>query len=77
MLFADLPAAKRRLIADTVRHGHRDLVARWIAMLLWETLEDPFALVDLVAHNGVTLHDADGDADTMTTRFPRGPLAYP
>jgi hypothetical protein len=77
MLPADFPAAKRRLIADTVQHGHRDLVARWIAMLLWESLEDPFALVDLVAHDSATLHDADEDAGIMTTRFPAGPLAYP
>jgi hypothetical protein len=74
---ADFPAAKRRLIADTVQRGHRDLVVRWIAMLLWETLEDPFALVDLVAHDGATLRGADEGAGTTTTRFPRGPLAYP
>jgi hypothetical protein len=74
---ADLPAAKRRLIADTVQHGHREIVARWIAMLLWEALEDPFALVDLVVNGGATLHDVDEDAGTATTRFPRGPLACP
>jgi hypothetical protein len=77
MLPADLPAAKRRLIADTVQRGHRDLVVRWIAMLLWESLENPFALVDLIVNDGATLHDVDEDAGTMTTRFPAGPPAYP
>lgn len=74
---ADFLTAKRELVTDTVRHGHRDLVARWIALLLYESLEDPFAMVDLIVNGGATLHDADEDAGTKTTQFPAGPLAYP
>jgi hypothetical protein len=77
MLPADFLEEKKRLVADTVRCGHRDLVARWIAVLLWESLDDPFAMVDAVTRRGINLHDADGDAGTRTTRFPADPLVYP
>jgi hypothetical protein len=71
---ADLPTIKRKLIVDTVQYGHRDLVVRWIAVLLWESLDDPFAMVEAIIRDGISLHDADGGAGIMTRRSPKDPL---